>query len=483
MRTPFFGGFDVGRSKNLADCQLINLYPEVVENQDGKDVGAFYMAPGLTLKSTIGTGPVRGLYALPGVPFGMIGVSGSAVWVFDSNFDTLQIGTMGTNSGPVSIIDNGGQAAIFDGQSGYVLNGLDFSSIALPANFPASACIQDGFGIVTEAGSANLWQSNLDDLSTFNPLTFSVADSTPDPVVAVVSLHRVVCVLKTKSIEFWYDAGLPNFAFARVDGVSPNMGCAAAASATPLGERVAWLSQNAEGQGIVVAANNYQPVRISNHAVEYLIATFPRIDDALAFSYQQGGHLFYQLTFPTADVTLVYDATASEQVGRPMWHRRAEWLNGHYHRHWANCYTTFLGINLVGDYRNGNIYAYDLNNPTDNGAQRKWLRSWRALQKPQPTPLRFPALQIDMETGGLPPGQPIPSVEPQAVLRWTDDGGHNWSDERFVGVGNIGQTGKRVRFNRLGSTRRNSGLDRIFELSSTDVFNVALIGADLVEQE
>jgi hypothetical protein len=34
-------------------------------------------------------------------------------------------------------------------------------------------------------------------------------------------------------------------------------------------------------------------------------------------------------------------------------------------------------------------------------------------------------------------------------------------------------------FRRLGSTRRNSGLDRIFELSSTDQFPVALIGADL----
>jgi hypothetical protein len=34
-------------------------------------------------------------------------------------------------------------------------------------------------------------------------------------------------------------------------------------------------------------------------------------------------------------------------------------------------------------------------------------------------------------------------------------------------------------FRRLGQTRRNSGLDRIFELSSTDVFPASIIGAEL----
>lgn len=72
-----------------------------------------------------------------------------------------------------------------------------------------------------------------------------------------------------------------------------------------------------------------------------------------------------------------------------------------------------------------------------------------------------------------------PPQAPRVMLRWSDDGGHTWSDYRIGSVGNIGQTALRVKFNRLGSTRINSGLDRIFELSSTDPYTGRLIGAVL----
>ena len=116
-----------------------------------------------------------------------------------------------------------------------------------------------------------------------------------------------------------------------------------------------------------------------------------------------------------------------------------------------------------------------MNTLTDNGTPKKWVRSWRALPQAVFDPMTFSSLQIDMQTGiGIPDG-----TNPQVVLRWSDDGGHNWSNPRILAAGQIGKTALRVKANRLGSTRLNSGLDRIFELSSTDQFPVALIGADL----
>jgi hypothetical protein len=80
-----------------------------------------------------------------------------------------------------------------------------------------------------------------------------------------------------------------------------------------------------------------------------------------------------------------------------------------------------------------------------------------------------------METGiNVPAG-----TTPQIVLRWSDDGGNTWSDERIVEVGAKGQTATTVKFNRLGSTRRFGGSDRIFELSSSDPFMVAILDADV----
>lgn len=70
-------------------------------------------------------------------------------------------------------------------------------------------------------------------------------------------------------------------------------------------------------------------------------------------------------------------------------------------------------------------------------------------------------------------------ANPQVILTWTDDGGHNYSNEQLSSEGDIGQTSFRVIWRRIGSTRRNTGLDRIFEVSSTEPRQVALIGASL----
>lgn len=70
-------------------------------------------------------------------------------------------------------------------------------------------------------------------------------------------------------------------------------------------------------------------------------------------------------------------------------------------------------------------------------------------------------------------------IELNMSLKWSDDGGHNWSNEQYSSMGSVGQTSFRVIFRRIGSTRRNTGLDRIFEISSDAYTQVALIGASL----
>ena len=129
------------------------------------------------------------------------------------------------------------------------------------------------------------------------------------------------------------------------------------------------------------------------------------------------------------------------------------------------------GAGVLGDYASGNLYAFNVNSLTDNGVGRRW----RALPKASMAADRFYSLSVAMQTGqGVPNG-----VEPQVVLRWSDDGGRTWSDERIVAAGPLGATTQTVKFNRLGATRRFGGSDRIFELSSSDLFLVAILDADV----
>lgn len=561
MRTPFFTAENVGRSTNLADSQLINLFGELVETRNGKEVGAFYMTPGLDLLTTCGSGPIRGAQVMQGICWV---VSGNAVYQVNSAFVATLVGTIGTSSGPVSIINNGNQLAIFDGVNGYLVpGGLPFTggvitnggslyapgdtivlknvngtanatavitvatvsgsavatftvlftgayvgttsfvqsstqlstagdgigftlgsatfganvpvyTISLPFFGPVSATYQEGFGLVSEAGTQDFWQSNLFDLSLWDALNFSSADGQPDNIVALADLQLQVFVFKQYNTEVWINAGLNGFAFQRLQGVFIDFGCAAVASVTLAGDGLFFLAQNEQGEAMVMLVLGLAPSRVSTHSIEREIASYSTISDAIGYSYMQEGHLFYVLTFPTGNATWVYDVTASREAGVPMWHRRAALLNGSLNRHWGNAFAFFQGKPIIGDYLTGNLYAFNLDTNLDNGTQRKWLRTWRALPKPSDQPQRFSGLIIDMETGFAPAG-----TNPQVVLRWSDDGGHTWSNERYWGAGRTGATAHRVKFLRLGSTKRNTGLDRIFELSSTDPFTVGLIGAEL----
>ena len=133
------------------------------------------------------------------------------------------------------------------------------------------------------------------------------------------------------------------------------------------------------------------------------------------------------------------------------------------------------GEGVVGDYASGNLYSFNVNALTDGGVARRWLRRWRALTKASEQAKRFAALQIAMQTGiDVPEG-----TTPHVVLRWSDDGGSTWSDERIQPFGASGATAQTVKFNRLGATRRYRQSDRIFELSSADPAPVVILWAEV----
>jgi hypothetical protein len=293
----------------------------------------------------------------------------------------------------------------------------------------------------------------------------------PDNMVSLFFDHREVWLFGTQSVEVWYNAGDTPFPLARIQGAVNEIGCAATFSVAKMDNSLFWLGSDARGQGVVFRANGYTGQRISTHAVEYAIQSYGTISDAIAFTYQQDGHAFYVLSFPTAQKTWVFD------VATAAWHERAGFANGEFIRHRANCQTFFNNEVVVGDFQTGKIYAYDLDVFADDTLPQKWLRSWRALPQGQNNLKRTAqhALQLDCESGvGLVTGQ---GSDPQVMLRWSDDGGHTWSNEHWAGIGKMGEYGFRAFWRRLGMT--NKLRDRVYEVSGTDPVKIAIMGAEL----
>jgi hypothetical protein len=309
------------------------------------------------------------------------------------------------------------------------------------------------------------------DGTSVDPLDFASAEGAPDNILSVLVSNREVWVFGTFTTEVWYNAGGPDFPLERIAGAFNELGCAAQYSVQKLANQVFWLGRNAQGQGIVYVSNGYIGTRISTHAIEYAIQSYDRMDDAISMTYQQDGHQFYILTFPSANRTWVYDLA----TGR--WHERAGWVASTFVRHRANCMAGYNGKIVVGDYLNGKLYELDLETYADDNDVQRWLRSWRAIPTGQNNLKRTAqhSLQLDCESGvGLVTGQ---GSNPEVMLRWSDDGGHTWSNEHWRSMGAIGETGRRVIWRRLGMTLKLR--DRVYELSGTDPVKIAIMGAEL----
>jgi hypothetical protein len=136
--------------------------------------------------------------------------------------------------------------------------------------------------------------------TNIDPLDFASAEGAPDLLISLIVDHREVWLFGETSTEVFFNSGNADFPLERIQGAFIQQGCAAKNTPARFGGSVVWLTANEQGQGMVVKAQGYQPVRISTHAVEYAINQYASIDDAIGFSYQCEGHSFYVLTFPTA---------------------------------------------------------------------------------------------------------------------------------------------------------------------------------------
>jgi len=325
-------------------------------------------------------------------------------------------------------------------------------------------------------------------------LSFSSKDGAPDNLVSLIVDHREVYLLGEASSEVWVDVGTFPFPFQRIPGTSTQHGIAAKASVYRLGNSFAYLSRNNRGQAQVMQMNGYMPTRISTHAVEQSLLN-QYVDDAYAWTYQQEGHECYVISFPTLDLTWVYDLSTQ------MWHK---WLwidtTNTFHTHRGYCSGIFQGEVLVGDRENGQIYLLDPNNYTDNGDEiRRVRRAPHIVTDLQRQYLE--ELQIQFQPGvGLTgyseasndPSNAIAGIgiagvaiagrnvsytvgaNPQAMLRWSNDGGSTWSKEHWATIGRTGQYSNRAIWRRLGWSR-----DRIFEVVVTDPIKAVIVSANL----
>jgi hypothetical protein len=451
--------------------RLVNLYPEVHEAGPRKgNVARFVGTPGLRRRVTLGEGPIRGAHrASTGQLFV---VSGANVYeVFSYWTAQLRSGGLASSSGRVTMADDGTRVVIGDGGATAFQVPLAAGSAvaAIGADCPGGhVAWQDGYFIHTVPDTGRFAISGLNAI-TYDALDTATAEGRPDLLVMLLSVGRMVWLFGDETTEVWWNSGDPDFPFARNQAAFIETGTVAAGSCVRAGGSVAWVGSDERGRGTVWHARGFQPVRISTHAVEFALSGYSRLSEASAFAYQQGGHEFYQLSVPASDDdsggTWVYDFSTSQ------WHERSYLTDTGEEPHRAWVGAVAFGEVVVGDREDGRLYTYDLDTYTDDGDPIRRMRQAPHITQSEKR-LRFHSLELQVEPGvGLSSGQ---GSAPVAVLSWSDDGGHTWSNEHEASLGAQGQHKTRVIWRRLGA-----GRDRVFRVATSEPVPLTWLGAEI----
>lgn len=472
MIVPLFGMDVSGKSVNVNAQERLNLYTEFRLDPD-KTAMVLYQTPGLLDFLDLGNFPIRGLYEV-----------GDFLYVAQrfnlykiNNAGTIVVaGTLSTESGYVSMTDNGLQLLAVDGTDGYVYN---FSSGAFspgsgmsffPPN-PTTCTFQGGTFLVSEGGSGRFFKSALYDGLTWNSLDFATAETNPDKLVTVIADHGEVVLFGEITTEFWGNTGNVSFPFALIQGTAMEWGLAARQAVAKFDNSLVFLGRNRQGQTQVVLVAGHNPQRISTHELESKFEDYPTVADATCFSYMLDGHAMFQINFTSGGESWLYDGASSAVAGTPIWSRVQSFGLA---RHRIDRVVVYLNRLLGADYRNGRLYRLKHNVHTEAGdpivsrvRTRHHFEHDHAITVGQ--------VWLDAETGvGTQSNPPDQGAAPRVMFRYSKDHGHTWSAELWRDLGGAGQRNVRCLWNRLGAS-----LDWVFEWSITDPVKRVFLNAGL----
>jgi len=512
-RLPLIGGAYSARWVGANAQRAINLYPENNPKGISPVPMTHYQRPGLSplgQQNVIGdfnldfnldfyvdvinipTAQGRGIYtASNGKGYCVIG---QGLYAIGTDWSVTLLGNLLANStSMVSMIDNGTTLVLVDGSpQGYTVDlATNVFAVLVDSSgiFTGSTRVDiiDGFIIGNLIGT-NIFFSTLNNVITIDPTYVAAKNNYPGNIITLGVSRRQILLLGNLKSEIWYDAGNPLFPFAELPGASIEHGCIAAYSWATEDINAYWLGQDLQGAGIVFKQTGYTTTRISNHALENAILSMIKtvgVEDAVGYTYQQGGHVFYGLNFPAGNQTWVYDAS----IGDPnlAWHQRA-WTdaNGVLNRDRVISVANLYGLNVGLDWQYGTLYSLDRDTYTDTvqgvTGNISCIRTFpHILAGMGPNPnnplveaegkrVKFNNFIADIEVGDVPLDSN--GAAGQVFLRVSMDRGKSFGEPIPMSLGTPGQYLTEPKWQVIGI-----GRDVVFELSYSAIGSVALNGA------
>jgi hypothetical protein len=441
------------RSRSIASQRIINCYLEKAPLNASNPI-ALVGAYGIEDFATPGTGPLRGGKTINGVPYV---VSGAALYRINQNGSSTLLGSI-PGTGYVGIAGDGLHVGVVSHQSLYVWNG---SSVAEVSTFPGGDTLDWLSTYFTTTKDGQVFVSASNDPTSWNALDFLSAEASPDDIVGQIVEKGVLFAGGLDTLQAFYvsDSDVP---LDRIPEGIAEIGLLSRFGMAKIDNSIFFPARDFT----VRRLDGYRPVVISTPAISQAIEDLSSDEKSQlrGLCWSESGHNFYGLS--CARWTYVYDASTQ------LWSQR----KSHGVDYWRGLFViTAYDKLLVGDRDSNKVGTFSPNVYTEWGEPMTMLGTCHAVD-PDYVATFVPELELVFDRGeGTSTGQ---GANPMVMMRQSFDGGKTWTDERWRGMGKVGEYGARATWSRMGRAR-----DRVIEFSISDPVRRALSYAKLRDPE
>jgi hypothetical protein len=439
MQIPILNGIYTDNTPELRTAYPVNLVP--VPKQSG--ISSEFLRPGDGIVPN-GTGPGidRGginwqgeLYRVMGTKLVEINSAGAVTVLGDVGGPTNQLVTFDYSFD---------QLAIASGGRLYYWNGSTLTQVTDPdLGLVLDVVWVDGYFMTTDGEF--LVVTELSDPTQVNPLKYGSSEVDPDPVVALLKLRNEVYALNRNTIEVFDNVGGDLFPFARIDGAQIQKGVVGTFACCVFIERIAFLgSGRNEAPSIYVGASAVAE-KISTQEIDTLLLEYTEAQLALvkleARNDKNHQHLYVHLP----DRTIVFDSQASAAMQTPVWFTLTTALVG-FAQYRARNMVWVYDKWMVGDPQSSNIGYFVQDTGHHWGERVRWEFGTLIVYNEGNGAL-FNELELVSLTGSVALG-----TNPFISTSYSVDG-RSFSQDKFIAVGTIGNTRKRLAWFQQGHMR------------------------------
>lgn len=434
---PILNGVYTDQAPDFRVSYPVNLKP--IALSQGISNGYLRPADGLVVFGT-GSGVDRGGIEWRGNCYR---VMGTKLVRIDSDGSVTELGDVG-GTGQVTFDYSFDRLAIASGGNLFYWDGTTLTQVTDPdLSTVVDMVWVDGYFMTTDGEF--LIVTELNDPTQVNPLKYGSSEIDPDPVKALIKLRNEVYALNRHTIEVFDNIGGDFFPFQRIDGAQIQKGVVGTHACCQFVESIAFLGNGrGESPAIYLGANS-NTQRISTREIDTLLQTYTEAELSTVLFEAKNDKAEQQLWVHLPDRTIVFDAAATQAVSQPVWFTLTSSLQDfaqYRARNLVWCYDKWL----CGDPQTSNHGYLDDTISTQYGSHARW-EFGTAIIYNEGRGAIINELELVALTGSVAFG-----LDPTINTSYSVDG-INWSQDKYIRVGKLGDRAKRLVWFQQGHMR------------------------------